>query len=330
MSAVFENDPIFRFRKTRVYDRIIDRLRFSACYRNNGLRGKPDAAHLNLIAQLRRDGYLILDRYLAPESLSSMQRDLAGALHSLRFETPCLAQSRIDAVRDADLIRNYLYATPEQLRARGLAFERTDCKHYDQVVSDFNPSTLTVYPLAESDRFRAAWLDPFVLSIVAGYLGMVPKLAEAYVRRNFPSPFKTMNHFWHRDLSHKHYLVKVFYFLSDCTLDNGPHEFIRGSHGRFDRFNGKRYYADDEIDAKCPAGSVDRVISEVRAGTVIIEDTRGVHRARMPDKGFRDLGYAVFMPMRESFSESYFSFPRAEFDALTPFQRAFIPACNLV
>jgi hypothetical protein len=304
-------------------------MRFPSCYRDARLAPAPDAAQRDCVERLRRDGFVQLDGHIPADRLARMQRQLDGALRELRFETPCLAQSRVDPLRDADLIANYMYATPRQLRARGLAFEQADCRSYEQVVADFNPSTLTAYMLAESADYRATWLDPFLLGVVAEYLGMIPRMVEAYVRRNFPSPYRTMNHFWHRDLSHKHFLLKAFFFLTDCAIDNGPHEFIRGSQRRFDPLNDKRYYDDAEVDAIHPVGSPDRIVSEVRAGTVIIEDTRGVHRARMPERGFRDLGYAVFMPLRASFGETYYAFPRADYEALSPFQRAFVPGRNV-
>jgi hypothetical protein len=257
-----------------------------------------------------------------------MQAELQQALEELRFEMPCLAQTRIDLVRDRDLIDSYLYASPRQFAARGLAFDRDEAKSYDQVLREFNPSTLTVYPLANSEAFRRVWLDPFLLGVVAGYLGMVPKMAEAYVRRNFPSPFRTMNHFWHRDLNHKHFMIKGFVFLSDCTLETGPHEYVSGSHRAFEGLNGRRYYRDDEIDAAWPRGSAERIVSEVRAGTVLLEDTRGLHRADMPNARYRDLGYATFVPMNDP-GHKYYALPRAAFRSLTPLQQAFIPASVL-
>jgi len=89
--------------------------------------------------------------------------------------------------------------------------------------------------------------------------------------------------------------------------------------------NGKRYFTDPEIDALHPVGSPLREVSEVKAGTVILEDTRGLHRARMPDIGYRDLGYAVFFPLPASNAPTLYRFPRSAAAGLTEFQRAFIP-----
>lgn len=329
MAETAANYRTFHLRRTTFLDRLASRIRFPQCYRDFGLAPHLDAVQRDCVEQLRRDGFVALEGHMPPGRLARMQRQFDGALRDLRFETPCLAQSRVDRERDADLIANYMYATPGELRRRRLAFDRDDCRTYEQVVHEFNPSTLTAYMLAESEDFRSTWLDPFLLGVVAGYLGMIPRLAEAYVRRNFPSPFRTMNHFWHRDLNHKHYLLKAFFFLTDCAVDNGPHEFIRASHRQFDRLNDKRYYDDAEVDAVHPVGSPARIVSELAAGTVVIEDTRGVHRARMPEVGFRDLGYAVFMPLPASFGQAYYSFPRTAYENLSPFQRAFLPRANI-
>jgi len=254
---------MFWFRGTTIIDRWISRLRFPDCYSKLPLLPQLDSAQRDCVERLRQHGYVLLESHIEAGLLRTMQAELHQALTELRFEMPCLAQTRIDPARDRDLLDSYLYATPQQFAERGLAFDRPDARSYEQVIRDFNPSTLTLYPLAGSDAFRRVWLDPFLLGIVAGYLGMVPKLVEAYVRRNFPSPYRTMNHFWHRDLNHKHFMIKGFIFLSDCTLETGPHEYVSGSHRLFQALNGRRYYRDGEIDAAWPRGSAQRVVSEV-------------------------------------------------------------------
>jgi hypothetical protein len=89
--------------------------------------------------------------------------------------------------------------------------------------------------------------------------------------------------------------------------------------------NGQRYFTDEEVDRAYPPGSPERLVSVVKAGTVVIEDTRGLHRARLPKSGFRDLGYAVFVPLRPFYPHQNYRFPRDAYERLTRFQRAFIP-----
>jgi len=329
MLATLAGRKPFELGAPRLIERAVRRLRHRDCYRR--LSSAPDLTpeQLALLETLHREGTVILPEYIRPDLLETLRSETQRELEALKFETPCLAQSKIDRSRHADLLQNFMLATPEQLLARGAAFTRAEAKSLDQVVREFEPSTLTVYPLAHSASFRQLWLDPWLLAIVAHYLGLVPKLVEAYTRRNFPATHWTMNHYWHRDLNDPHQLLKIFIFLSDCGVDNGPHEFVRGSHADYSKLNGQRYYPDAEVDRAYPTGSPARLVSEVRAGTIIIEDTRGLHRARMPERGFRDLGYAVFMPLADGAEPALYDFPAEAWRDLSPFQRAFVPAANL-
>ncbi len=231
----------FEFRDAGLLERAIRRVRYRDCYQRNALVPALDANQLRMLDSLRRDGTLVLSGYLDDATLRTLQDETQRSLEALEFETPCLAQSRLDPVRHHDLLENYLYGSPEQFLARGAAFERHEVSSLEQAVQDFEPSTLTIYPLARSRAFRDVLLDPYLLAIICHYLGLVPKLLEAYVRRNFPSRHWTMNHFWHRDLNDRHQLLKMFVFLSDTTVENGPHEFVRGSHADYSALNGQRY-----------------------------------------------------------------------------------------
>ena len=308
-----------------IIDRIRSRVLYLESYRKRALIPALDARQSALVDQLRDSGSVTLEGFVRDDRLRMMQSELDAALHGLAFETPCLAQSRVDPVRHADLIANHMLGSPADLLRRGVAFERSEVSSYEQAVETFRPSTLTVYMLERSSAYREVWLDPYLLAIVCHYLGLVPKLAEAYVRRNFPAPFLSMNHYWHRDLNAPFHLLKIFVFLSDTDLRNGPHEFVLNSHRELASLNGKRYFSDSEIDAALPPGHPQRLASVVKAGTVIIEDTRGLHRARMPEQGSRDLGYAVYMPLRPYYPHRNYAYPRAAYGALTEFQKAFIP-----
>jgi hypothetical protein len=309
-------------------DRWVNKLRYAGCYSRRSVLPKLSTTQQDQLQHLREHGYVVLERHADALLLKTLQTELQLALDRLKFEMPCLAQTRINPDRHRDLIDGYLFAGTAELASRGLTFSASEAQTYQQVIRDFNPSTLTLYMLKESAAFRSLWLDPTILGIAAGYLGFVPKMAEAYVRRNFPSPYRTMNHFWHRDLNHKHYMLKAFIFLSDCTRETGPHEFICGSHRRFTPLNGKRYYDDQEIDATLRTRPQARIVSEVPAGTVILEDTRGLHRADMPKIGHRDLGYATFMPWNDG--PAYYELPKAAYEDLSAFQQAFVPPRNVI
>lgn len=314
----------FEIRTPTLLDKARSRALFFKNYTQRHLSPAPTAEQTSIIDTLRREGSVILDGFIQPDQLKTMQVELQQALDKLRFSLPCLAQTRIDPVKHRELIDNFMFGTPKQLRTWGVTFNREEARDYEQVLRDFNPSTLSLPMLELSSTYRAVWLHPFLLGVIANYMGLVPRLAEAYVRRNFPAPYRTMNHFWHRDLNSQH-LLKVFFFLSDCKVESGPHEYVKQSHVRLDKLNNKRYFEDHEVDALHPPGSSARFLSVVRAGTVVIEDTRGLHRANLPIAGHRDLGFAVFMPLRPFYPYRNYHFPPTAMNELTAFQRAFIP-----
>ncbi|MET3900813.1 hypothetical protein ABIB57_004781 [Devosia sp. UYZn731] len=282
------------------------------------------------LAHLREHGYVMFDHLVGTERLKQLQEQYRKRIEEdLNFEFPTLAQSRIDPTRDADLIKSNFLATPHTLAQRGLTFDRKDVKSYGQAVAEYEPSTLTT-ELPDTGDWLDLWLDPNVLPIAEAYFGFVPQMVEAYIRRNFPARFVVMNHAWHRDRNHETHLLKAFVFLSDCTLKTGPHHYIAGSVSDR-RIDGKIYYSDDEIRSVYPESSGREIISVVPAGTIILEDTRGLHKAGMPDEGYRDLGYSTFVPPIALLNRgSLYKVSRKTFDKLTPAQQRYIPPANIV
>lgn len=309
-----------------------EKLRSSILYRKNYSRMKLaesiSATEMEIVASLKEDGFVVLPNYIPKDKLSIMQKELQHALECLQFNTPVLSQSRIDPTHHQELIDNFLFGTKDQLQKWGVLFDRAEISSLEQALSEFSPSTLTVPMLSLSETYRKVWLNPSILRIVSHYLGMVPTLSEAYVRRNFPASYRTMNHYWHRDLNSTH-LLKAFVFLSDCDSTNGPHEYISQTHRKFDVLNGKRYFSDQEVDDLYSPDNIQRKESIVSAGTIIIEDTRGLHRAALPTTGWRDLGYMVFMPLRPFYPHHNYSFPKDALEQLSTFQKAFIPSAML-
>lgn len=319
--------PLATFQETKALDRIKSKLKYPSGPFKMLIAPKLDLKQKQHVETLKRDGYVLMPEFIQPDILECLKNDFENILYSCDFEKPCLAQSKIDPKRHSKIIENNLLLDKNDLIAEGLSINEEDCKSYEHIISEYNPSTLTALMMQRSKNFVSVWLNEFILSIVADYMGMVPQLHEAYVRRNFPCPYKTMNHFWHRDLNDKHFLLKVFFFLSDCNIHTGPHEYIRGSHSDF-RLNNQRYFSDKEVDKVYPIESSSRIVSEVKAGTVIIEDTRGLHRAVVPKEGYRDLGYAVFIPGYAR--RSYYKIPSLSYAELSSFQKSFIPKGNII
>ena len=320
-------DGSFTFKQPGLIRRLSDKFKYRKCIKRRLLAPEPSREVLSCVATLREKGTLLLDKYINDQLLAQLQEDFQSSLEDLDFEMPCLSQSKIDPERHKDLIQRNMLAHAEELEELGVAFNTDEAHSFDQVVTEFEPSTLTVGMLEYSESYARVWFDEFLLAIVTEYMGLVPHMAEAYVRRNYPAKYRVMNHYWHRDLNNKRYLLKMFVFLTDCTLLNGPHEFLRGTHNDYSRLNGEHYYTDESVDAFFPPNSPDRFISEVKAGTIVIEDTRGLHRASVPREGFRDLGYAVFMPQRGEQPARY-RIHQNVVKGLSSFQKAFLTGMN--
>ena len=282
------------------------------------------------INSLNEKGYVIIENFIKEELLSEVLNIYYKALEEEKnFELPCLGQSLINENKHKNLIENYFRYPPNELLKLGIGFDSSFFNSYDECINKFNPSTLKLYLNYVPELFNL-WLNDLLLAVIEGYMGLRPYLLEAYIRRNFPAKYKVMNHFWHRDTNHKNYLVKAFIFLSDCDIDKGPHEYISGTITDL-KLHGKIYYSDEEVDSVYNVNSICRIKSIVKAGTVILEDTRGLHRATIPISGFRDLGYAVFVPLSkiDKKSSPLYKIPIEDYNKLSELQRSYIPSQNI-
>jgi len=304
---------------------LADRIKYFGCFKSNSgaeLTDKQKSWLLNL----QENGYTLINDLIDKDNLEQLQKLYSEEVEKkLNFETPCVSQEKIDAVQHQHLIENHFKYTNQRLEEEGITFTESECESYSHVLSTFKPSTLKTY-IPDNSDFLKLWLHPEILKVIEAYMGLRPHMVEAYLRRNFPADHKVMNHHWHRDANNKDYLLKVFIFFSDCNIYHGPHEYIAGSIDDT-RLNGKDYYTDEEVDSLYPQGSERRIQSVVKAGTIIVEDTRGLHRARIPEKEFRDLGYAVFMPRRifHKYDPQFYSVSKEVFNTLDNVQKSYIP-----
>uniref|UniRef100_UPI0040475499 phytanoyl-CoA dioxygenase family protein n=1 Tax=Polynucleobacter sp. TaxID=2029855 RepID=UPI0040475499 len=99
---------------------------------------------------------------------------------------------------------------------------------------------------------------------------------------------------WHRDSPHRSQFKAILY-LNDVGIDNGPFEYLMGSHAasksfellRIHQTHPNQYrFTDEEINAAINNGEVCRTFV-ARAGTLLLVDTKGIHRGRPIDDGTR-------------------------------------------
>ena len=140
-----------------------------------------------------------------------------------------------------------------------------------------------------------------VTSIVAGYLGMLPKFREFYLEVTVPIPAGTepfASQRWHADPEDRR-MTKVFLYLNDVDADAGPFTYIRSTHGRGkyrnlfpSNLNKGRRPDPAFIERVIPFEDI--VLATGRAGTVIFCDTSGVHRGGYATRSRRIMYTSVF------------------------------------
>lgn len=167
-----------------------------------------------------------------------------------------------------------------------------------------NPSAVR-YQLSETNvinhpAMQRLMADPTFLAVSQAYLGCRPILdligmwwTTDFNREPQQGNAATMYHF---DMTHIRW-VNFFFYLSDVTPENGPHTFVRGSHrpGEIPRqFLKKGYTRLTDYEVESHYGS-ERVLDFVGPrGTIIIEDTRGLHKARPVLSGDRLMAQISF------------------------------------
>jgi hypothetical protein len=143
----------------------------------------------------------------------------------------------------------------------------------------------------ESADVGALVRDPGLLSLAQDYLGAPPILDICTAWYSFPverasSEAATMFHF---DLDRVRWL-KVFFYLNDVSRDNGAHLFIPRTHS--DRGiprklldSGYTRLEDDRVARFLPSRTWEEI--EGPAGTILLEDTRGLHKGIPVISGYR-------------------------------------------
>lgn len=111
-------------------------------------------------------------------------------------------------------------------------------------------------------------------------------------------PFKSNNpgsgDGWHRDAFFRQF--KAIIYLSDVELENGPFQFVKGSHRLLnvlkDLWVGGLSYMqyrirDDQIDKIIKKNPARLTTYTAKAGTLILVDTSSIHRGMPIEKGVR-------------------------------------------
>jgi hypothetical protein len=139
---------------------------------------------------------------------------------------------------------------------------------------------------------QALLCDRSLLSVAQSYLRAQPMadvLAFWWNTAFNAAPSEASAQYFHFDMDRVKWL-KFFFHLSDVGPESGPHSFVRGSHrtgGIPERLLAKGYarLRDDDVRDCYPAS--DFVEFQAPRGTILAEDTRGLHKGKVVTRGDR-------------------------------------------
>ena len=152
---------------------------------------------------------------------------------------------------------------------------------------DFDPELLLGSP-----DVQELLADPSILGVAQAYLRATPiadVLGMWWHTAFSDRPDEEAAQYFHFDMDRVKWL-KFFIYLTDVTPDTGPHTFVAGSHRSGGipwalRRKGYARLTDEEVAAQYSAD--DFVEFSGPRGTVIAEDTRGLHKGKHVLRGDR-------------------------------------------
>ncbi len=186
-----------------------------------------------------------------------------------------------------------------------------DPAHPLAVRYDFSEKDLINHP-----DIQALMADPAIIALAQAYLGAQP-VADVVTMwwhtAYSDQPDAEAAQFYHFDMDRIKW-VKFFIYLTDVASENGPHYFVAGSHrtgGIAPELLSKGYarLGDDEVKRHYAAQDI--VEFAAPRGTILAEDTRGLHKGQHVHHGHR-------LVLQIQFSNSLFGppYPKVSFEAL--------------
>lgn len=206
------------------------------------------------------------------------------------------------AVLDA-LRRDGLYIAPDPLPTETFERLRAACDeiysgHPEAVALESNGSDLRIYGIDQLSRKPVfTEMQDDILAEARAFYGS--DRIEHFVMAgdiSWRSDGLGSGSGWHRDSAFRHQFKAIIY-LTDASVDEGPFEFVKGSHKAPSAVRSARHldkplaqdrFTDEEVRTLVGAGIIDAPSTCVgKAGTMIFADTRGLHRGRPLASGRR-------------------------------------------
>jgi phytanoyl-CoA dioxygenase PhyH len=218
-----------------------------------GVLGDLSTADVEAIgASIRERGYHVFEQRLSG--------DLCDQLLEMATTRPCVQRFK-DGEAHIDVeLRRFPRENPN-----GVRYDFTD-------------------DLIDDPLIQGLMADRSIVAVAQSYLQSRPVIDIVAMWWNVasPRPDKQAAQFWHFDMDRIKWL-KFFVYLTEVGPDNGPHSFVEGSHrtgGIAPDLLEKGYMrlTDEEVAKEYPAEKLVEFTGP--RGTIIAEDTRGLHKGK--------------------------------------------------
>jgi hypothetical protein len=210
----------------------------------------------------------------------------ATVVGGLRRDGYAVAPTRIpgDVVARLRAFAEQTQGTPTDAAGKSGPRQRYD--RSDRTVAKFQ---FDARDLANQVDIQNLAADTGLLDIAQRYLGCLPVLDSIAMWWSTPHlerPADEIAQRFHIDNDRLRWL-KIFIYLTDVNQESGPHVFVRHSHLREPRraelvARGYVRLADEDVRRVYRADEIVDIVGP--AGTVLLEDTSGFHKGRMPEK----------------------------------------------
>ena len=158
-----------------------------------------------------------------------------------------------------------------------------------------------LYFIDEIDsRFKGILNDKYFLDVLRLYTGISsPHSMLLAAKLVYKDGNQGSGGGWHRDSPFQHQFKAICY-LNDVEESNGPFEFILGSHTKMRVLKdsicrywrpGQYRFSDAEISRYLECVDVNKISVCGAEGSLVLADTKGIHRGRPIEKGIR---YVLF------------------------------------
>ena len=153
--------------------------------------------------------------------------------------------------------------------------------------------------LLKLENVKQILLNEQIINSARNLLDAEPIINNISCWHSFVSdkPDKQAAQLWHFDMERPKW-IKLFFFLTDCNFENGPHCFISESHKNNGIPKNLRLLGYQRLNNELIEKNFDRnLIKEITCskGSILFEDTRGLHKGKQLLRGHRTIFQIEFV-----------------------------------